>query len=309
MKLENLFEKPHNGGSVCYNWGMNDERELVINWFPGHMASALRMISDQLKLCNVIIYVLDARCAVSSLNPKFDSLVDRKPVLFVLNKIDLAPPNTLSSFLQNEQVKKIYSRKGEFVHTVTLDSTTSGTSKKVTTAVEKILQSQILAAKEKGITKTIRAIVIGVTNCGKSTLINNLANKGKTQTGDKPGVTKTKQWVATIHPHFYLLDTPGTLFPALDNQKSTKNLAYAGSIRDEAIDFIALAKHLLVDLERLRPGCINARFGATEFNDICKKRGYIIRGGLLDEERAAKAILTEFRSGKIGKFNLDELNS
>jgi len=288
---------------------MEKNDDLLINWFPGHMASALRMMSEQLKLCNVIIYVLDARCAISSLNPKFDTLVDRKPVLFVLNKIDLAPPNALQVFLQNEHVKRIYKKKGEFVHTVTLDSTTSGTSKKVTTAVERILQSQIQTAKDKGITKTIRAIVIGVTNCGKSTLINNLANKGKTQTGDKPGVTKTKQWVATIHPHFYLLDTPGTLFPALDkNPGTTKNLAYVGSIRDEVIDFIALSRHLLVDLERLEPGSVKARFGAIEFDEICKKRGYILRGGHLDEERAAKAILTEFRGGKIGKYNLDILN-
>jgi len=305
---------------------MDKEQELKINWYPGHMAKALRMIEGELKLCNMIVYVLDARCAISSLNPRFDTLIDRKPVLFVLNKADLAKPDVLKTFLQNENVKNIYARKKGLVHTVTLDSTTSGTTKKILSAVDKLLQEQLDHAKSKGIVKTIRAIVIGVTNCGKSTLINNLANKGKTQTGDKPGVTKTKQWVATINQHLYVLDTPGTLYPALDSPLTTKNLAYVGSIRDEAIDFIALARHLIVDLETLVPNSIALHFASKKeksqgnqkyssqntknitLEDICRKRGYILKGGHLDEERCAKAILTEFRSGKIGKFNLDELS-
>jgi len=306
---------------------MENNDELKINWFPGHMASALRMIADQLKLCDAIIYVLDARCALSSLNPRFDQLVERRPVLFVLNKADLAPPNVLSVFLQSDEIKKVYQRKADKVHTITLDSTTSGSTKRVIAAVEKILAPQINAAKAKGISKTIRSIVIGVTNCGKSTLINNLANKGKTVTGDRPGVTKTKQWVAAgtsqsqnqainmgskPSKSFYVLDTPGTLFPALDNQRSIKNLAYVGSIRDDVIDFVALAKHLIADLESLSTGSVHKRFTlATDtdenlFTQIAKKRGYVLKGGVIDEERCAKAILTEFRAGKIGRFNLDE---
>ena len=251
------------------------------------MKSALDMIKAELKLCDIIIYMLDARCPKSCLNPKYDEFINRKPVLFVLNKSDLAPSQKMPN-------------------SVSLNSTQSGTGQKVVAAINEVLKNKIAIASEKGITKTIRAIVIGVTNCGKSTLINNLAARGKTLTGDRPGVTRSKQWVPASE-HLWLLDTPGTLWPKFDNPQVAKNLAYVGSIKDDILDIVALSKNLIGDLQKLGPDCVKNRFGADNFENICKKRGYILKGGLLDEERAAKAILVEYRAGKLGRFNLDDL--
>ena len=268
-----------------------------IQWFPGHMKSALDEIRAELKVCDAIIYMLDARCPRSCLNPKYEEFVARKPVLFVLNKSDLA---SFGAKMQNA----IY-----------INSTQTGAGEKVVKAINAILKNKIDASAAKGIKKTVRACVIGVTNCGKSTLINNLTKKVKALTGDKPGVTKTKQWVVATD-RLWLLDTPGTLWPKFENPQIAKNLVYIGSIKDDILDIVALAKDLIGDLTKLEPNCIKERFQLAEisgqapddaFESICKKRGYVLRGGAPDEQRAAKAILTEFRAGKLGRFNLDEL--
>ena len=284
----------------------NHMDEIIVNWYPGHMVSALRMMTEQLKVCDVIIYMLDARCAMSCLNPNFDSMVMRKPVLFVLNKSDLAPAGVKQEFLSTPAVQKIYKQKPGQVETITLNSGQTGEGKKAVSAVMRILSERLETARNKGITKTIRAIVIGVTNCGKSTFINNLAKKGKTVTGDKPGVTKQKQWV-TAGDNFNILDTPGTLWPQGTNQIVLRNLAYVGSIKDDILDAVLLTKTLIRDLEILQPGLVTARYGSSNFEEICKKRGYLLKGGILDIERCAKAILVEFRAGSIGKYNLDKL--
>ena len=273
------------------------------------MSSALRMMSAELKLCDAVIYVLDARCPFSCLNPEFEKLTERKPVVFVLNKADLADVSVVKDF--KRQIKS--------GTVVAINSTQSGSTNSLITAIERALREKIAAAAAKGIKKTVRAMVIGVTNCGKSTLINNLARGGKTLTGDRPGVTRTKQWVP-VNDHLWVLDTPGTLWPKFTNPQVAKNLAYVGSIKDEVLDTVALAKELLADLNTLDPTCLEKRFGekfpscmegcpegAGWFETICKKRGYILKGGALDELRAAKAILTEFRAGKLGRFNLDKL--
>ena len=260
------------------------------------MKSALDEVRAELKICDCIIYMLDARCPKSCVNPKYEEFVARKPVLFVLNKADLAK----TSFRE----VKGWDIRGDGA--VELDSTRTGAGQRVVKAVNEILKSKIQAASAKGIKKTVRAVVIGVTNCGKSTFINNLAAGRKTQAANRPGVTRTKQWVP-VTDFLWLLDTPGTLWPKFDNPQVAKNLAYIGSIKDDILDIVAVAKDLLVDLKKLAPACIKNRFDAETFEDICKKRGYILKGGVLDQERAAKAILTEFRAGKLGRFNLDEL--
>jgi len=251
------------------------------------MKSAIDMIRNELKQCDIIIYVLDARCPKSCLNPKFEEFTARKPALFVLNKSDLAKPS-------------------DFRGAVRLNSTQSGTGQKIFNAVNRVLEEKIKAAGERGINRIIRAVVIGVTNCGKSTLINNLAGKGKTMTGDKPGVTKTKQWVNT-GGNLWIMDTPGTLWPSFDNPQVAKNLAYVGSIKDDILDIIDLTKSLIEDINKLDSKALINRYKANTLEEIAKKRGYILKGGIIDEERTAKAILTEFRAGKLGKFNLDEL--
>lgn len=282
---------------------MEKEKNLNIQWFPGHMKSALEMIKAELKICDIIIYMLDARCPQSCLNPKYEEFLSRKPVLFVINKADLAPPQNIAQATDTCNRLNIV-----MANSIRLNSTQSGTGQKVIAAINEALKEKIEIASGKGITKTIRAIVIGVTNCGKSTFINNLASRGKTLTGDRPGVTRTKQWVP-INEHLWLLDTPGTLWPKFNDPQIAKNLAYVGSIKDDILDITAVAKNLILDLEKIEPECILKRFNADTFDNICKKRGYILKGGLLDEERAAKAILTEFRAGKLGRFNLDKLLS
>lgn len=272
---------------------------LRINWFPGHMAQTLKMIDSELKICDAIIYVVDARCPQSCINPQFDDFVGRKPVLFVLNKIDLAPNGVKEQFIRNLQLKTSYD-------VITRNSIKSGGTEIVIKTLQKLLAERIQIKLSHGITKTLRVAVIGVTNCGKSTFINHMINKGKTQTGNRPGVTRTKQWVS-ITDNLWLLDTPGTLWPAFTNQQVARNLAYVGSIKDDILDTVALSQALLADLTKLQPNAVLSRFGVTTFEEIAKKRGCLLRGGVLDVRRAAKIILTEYREGKIGKFNLDEL--
>jgi ribosome biogenesis GTPase A len=328
------------------------KRGQNINWFPGHMAQTLKMIDKELKICDAIIYILDARCPLSCLNPKFDDFIGRKPVLFVLNKIDLAAEGVKERFVKGAEqfgglcfraVKKqsvaaelddgtepnvrtqsvaggaepdvVTGTKDRPVtetanemraNVITRNSVRSGGRDAVAAALRKLLAERIAAKRSHGINKILRVAVIGVTNCGKSTFINNMNDKGKTKTGDSPGVTKTKQWV-NVADGLWLLDTPGTLWPSFENRQIARNLAYVGSIRDDILDTEELAKGLLDDLEMLRPGCVQARFGAVTLDGIARKRGFIVRGGGLDSRRAAKAILTEFRAGKIGKFDLDAL--
>ena len=272
---------------------------LNINWFPGHMAQTLKMIDSELKICDAIIYVVDARCPRSCINPQFDDFVGRKPVLFILNKIDLATNGVKEQFIQSLQLKTPYS-------VITRNSVKSGGAETLVKALQKLLAERIQAKMAHGIMKTLRVAVIGVTNCGKSTFINNMTNKGKTQTGNRPGVTRTKQWVP-ITDNLWLLDTPGTLWPSFANQQVARNLAYVGSIKDEILDTVALSQALLEDITKLQPDAVQTRFGVTGFDEIAKKRGCILRGGVLDTRRAAKTILAEFREGKIGKFNLDNL--
>ena len=263
------------------------------------MAQTLRMIDTELKICDAIIYVLDARCPLSCLNPKFADFLGRKPVLFVLNKIDLAPAGVKENFVKGLNMNTPYA-------VITRNSVKSGGRDLVIKTLQQLLAERIQTKLNHGINKILRVAVIGVTNCGKSTLINNLTNKGKTQTGNRPGVTRTKQWVP-ITDNLWLLDTPGTLWPAFTESQVARNLAYVGSIRDEVLDLPALSQALLTDLTKLQPDAITARFGAVDFAAIAGKRGCILHGGEIDTLRAAKMIIGEFRSGKIGKFYLDAL--
>jgi len=285
---------------------MSDKEQNIINWFPGHMTKSLREIESNLTLADVVIYVLDSRAPFSCLNPSFDSVVRNKPIVYVLNKADLVPFDALKVI-----VGKL-SRENRYA--VAVNATASNSTKVLMPIIEKLAQAKVEKYKAKGLNASLRGMVIGVPNCGKSTLINNAAAKAKTKTGNKPGVTRGQQWVR-VNEKFELLDTPGTLYPKLINREVGLNLAFIGSVKDEVVDSVELAAELIKTLFRLDKNALVERYGIefampldVEFvlESIAVKRGFLIRGGEKDLEKAAKAIIDDFRKGRLGKIILDD---
>lgn len=277
-----------------------------INWFPGHMTRALRMMEKEIDVVDLIIYVLDGRAPFSCVNPSFKSIIKNKPIIYIINKIDLA---------NDEQTKlwKNYFSQGENQVCIELNSTLSNTAKVVIENMKKLLSSKLEKNAKKGIFIPMRAMVIGVPNCGKSTLINNLCGKGKTITGDKPGVTRGKQWVK-IDKSVEIMDTPGTLWPDLSNEIVSHNLAYIGAIREEVVDISSLALDFINDIKEIDANLLKQRY-KIEFDDetealeiyekICKARGFIQRGNNYDYERCSRAIFDDFKKGRLGKITVD----
>lgn len=262
------------------------------------MSKALREIKQTLSICDVVVYVLDARAPISSVNPSLDKLSQNKPVLYVINKIDMA---------DEKRVKELLPRfKGENMDYVVLNSTASGSSKVIRQKINQLAKTKIDKLKAKGIKAVIRAIVVGVPNSGKSTLTNNLCGKAKTQTGNKPGVTKQVKWLS-IGDNIELCDTPGTLYPNLENQDIAKKLLFIGSIKDEVIvENVFLAEDLIELLRKKYPQELNGRYGEfSSLEDIAVKRGFKLSKDEYDIERAANAVIDDFRKGRIGKITLD----
>jgi len=281
---------------------------MVIQWFPGHMTKAIRVMEKEIKLIDAVIYVLDARAPFSCVNPKFTKLIGNKPIIYVLNKADIA---------EDEKTKAWYdyfSKKGNAC--VIIDSTQSNSAKKIENALRVILQDRIKRLQDKQVTLTIRAMVLGVPNSGKSTLINNLSGKSKTATANRPGVTRGKQWVK-LASGIEVLDTPGTLWPAFDNNHVALHLAYVGSIREQVLDIPDLSLHFINDVRAINPQLIKNRFN-IEFNeetqaveileDIARVRGYKVSGGEIDYDRAAAAVLGDFKNARYGKLTLEEVS-
>ena len=274
-----------------------------INWFPGHMTKALRMIDDQAKLVDGFIYVLDGRAPYSSLNPEFFKRIKDKPFLYVINKCDMA-----NDVITNKW-KAYFQEKG--VRVITLDSTKSNSSRAVYVEVLKMMSEKLERFKLKGVNKSVRLMILGIPNCGKSTLINNFVGKKRAVTGDRPGVTRGKQWL-TVDDKIELLDTPGTLYPSFNNQTIAKNVAFIGSINDSILDIEGLALDLIKKLQEINPAIIGDRYNTERglepleiYEAICKKRGFILRGNEMDYTRAAKAIIDDYRKGKLGKITLE----
>ncbi|MBS7404151.1 MAG: ribosome biogenesis GTPase YlqF [Eubacteriales bacterium] len=274
-----------------------------INWFPGHMQKALRMMEVEAKNVDALIYVLDSRAPFACLNPEFVRIIGSKPILYVLNKIDLA---------DEKKIKEIKTKlPGENKLVIELNSTASGAIGLVTSSLNSLCKATIEKYKNKGVNYFVRAMVLGVPNCGKSTLVNNLCGSKKAITGNKPGVTKGKQWVK-LSNNIEILDTPGTLWPNLIDEGEARKLAFIGSIKDDVVEVEQLSLFLLEALLKTYPKELEERFSVQVENktpleimeEIAERRKYVVRGGEIDYERTAKAILDDFRKGRIGKITL-----
>ena len=272
----------------------------TIQWFPGHMTKAMRMMQEHLSLVDGVIFVLDARCPASSFNPKLKKLAAGKPVLFVLNKGDLADERA-------DILVKIIRDKG--VAAVKINAVNSSSRRDIAGAIAKLVAEKRERALEKGYNRIFRFMVAGVPNTGKSTLINLLAGEARAETGNKAGVTRGKQWVRC--DGFDLLDTPGTMPPAFENQTLALRLAFVGSVNDDILDLDDIALALLQALAEKYPARLAERYGISGgepldmLEQVCKKRGFMMRGGEFDYERAERAVIDDFRKGKLGRITLD----
>ncbi len=279
----------------------------VINWYPGHMTKSIRMIEENIKLIDVLVYVLDARAPRSCINPDFARYITKLPVIYVLNKCDLADDNETEKWR-----KKLV---GENSEAIIMNSTVSKTATAILSAIKRMCGAKIQKFAAKGVKTTIKAMVLGVPNTGKSTLINNILGKGKAITGNKAGVTRGKQWFR-VGEYVEILDTPGTLYPKLSNQTVARHLAYLGSIKDEVVDGMELSMNLLNELADIAPDAVKARYGFVpgadgeeNLNNVARARGFIVRGGETDIERASKAVIEDFRKGRMGKITLDGVDA
>lgn len=281
----------------------------TIQWFPGHMAKTRRMITENLKHVDLVIEILDARIPYSSRNPEIARLTENKPTLLLLNKASLADP------AQNASWVKRYTNENTFC--LLTDCVTGEGMNQLAPAIKRILAEKLRRYEEKGMTgRRVRAMVLGVPNVGKSSLINRICGNKKTKVENRPGVTLDKQWVTTS-VGVDLLDMPGILWPKFEERRVGENLALTGAIRDGVLDLEALAVILCKRLRRLYPELLSTRYklgdmeAYRELSDydlflaIGKKRGFLVSGGEINTERTANTLIEEFRSAKIGRITLD----
>lgn len=277
----------------------------AINWYPGHMTKTRRMLQENLKMIDVVVEILDARAPLASRNPDFDDLFAGKARVVLLNKSDLADSNATKRWITH------FNRRGIEAAGI---SATGGSAKKIAVSlIEKAAKPRVDAMKLKGVNKVVRCMIVGIPNVGKSTLINRIAGQNRAEVGDKPGVTRGKQWVK-ITPYLELMDTPGMLWPKLEDQELAKHLAFLGSIKDEVMDSEELALDLLAYLNEFAPAQVAERYSKITpetpkeelLNAVCRSRGFLLRGGELDTERAAHVSLDEFRAGKVARITLEQ---
>ena len=273
-------------------------------WYPGHMTKARRMMQEDIKLIDLIIELVDARIPLSSRNPDIDDLGKNKARLILLNKSDLADDR------YNEEWKDYFQSRGFLVLKV---NSQRGTGlKAVNGAVLEACREKIERDRRRGIkNRPVRAMVVGIPNVGKSTFINSFAGRACTKTGNKPGVTKGKQWIR-LNKSVELLDTPGILWPKFEDQSAGLKLAMIGSIKDEILNMDELSLELLAAIRAHYPGLIGERFEIDEdgtnvelLERIGQKRQCLLKGGQIDYTKTAKLVLDEFRSGKIGRITLE----
>ncbi len=289
------------------------ESNMNINWYPGHMAKTRKQIEEDLKLIDVVIELLDSRIPIASRNPDIRKLTQNKNRIIILNKCDLS----------DEQVNKKWVEKLSKEAPVLLtDANTGKGIDKVSKKIEDLMKEEIARQAARGrINKTIRVMILGIPNVGKSSFINRIAKKNKLEVGNKPGVTKSKQWIR-IGKNQELLDTPGVLWPKFESEEIALNLAFTGTIKDDILEKTEVAYELLKVLYEKYNSNVVERYKLTE-NDIEKiknssnsiyelmqiigrKRGALVSGGNIDDEKTARIILEDFRSCKLGKISLEE---
>ena len=276
-----------------------------INWYPGHMAKSRRLLQDQLRAVDAVVELCDARAPLATRNPDLEKLTRGKARILVLNKADLADDAETARWIAHFRARGL---------TALRFNSNGGKTKEILNRIEEATRPAVERAAARGMKKTVRLMVIGIPNVGKSTFINRLHGSGIAKASDRPGVTRANQWVK-IGPYLELLDTPGMLPPRMDDQDGARLLAYLGSIRDQIMNTEELAGQLLMHLQAINPAAVAARFKLPEgeiYDDpqlaleaACKGRGWLISGGRPDVDRAAALVLDEFRAGKAGKISIE----
>lgn len=277
---------------------------MHFQWYPGHMTKAKRMMQENIKLIDVVIELVDARIPISSKNPDIDELAKNKSRIILLNKSDLAHKG------HTEEWKNYFEEKGYFVATV--NAKNGNSVKSVQNIVMDACKEKIERDRKRGIiNRPIRAMIVGIPNVGKSTFINSFAGKACTKTGNKPGVTKGKQWIK-LNKNVELLDTPGILWPKFEDQTVGLRLAYIGSIKDEILNITDLSIELIRFLVKYYKGTLEERYGFGEQEDavailehIASVRSCRKPGDVLDLDKAAGILMEDFRSGRLGKITLE----
>ena len=286
----------------------NDSRfanQYNIQWFPGHMTKTLRMMETEIQHVDASLVLLDARIPLSSLNPEVERITARKPKLYVLNKADLADER------QNDAWAAFFQEKGYF--TAKVNARSGAGMKKIQETIQEACKEKIERDRRRGImNRPVRAMVVGIPNAGKSTFINTLAGKASAKTGNKPGVTKGKQWIR-LNKSIELLDTPGILWPKFEDQMVGLRLAVVGSIKDELLQAEELALWLLGYTRDHYPGLLQARYQIPEegselelLGGIANARGCKLKGDLPDYPKAAVLFIDDFRSGRLGRLTLEQ---
>lgn len=277
---------------------------MKIQWYPGHMVKTKRQITDVLKLIDVVIELLDARIPLSSKNPDMDDLIGAKPKVVLLNKCELAEDYATREWINYYKAQNIIAME--------IDALTGKNINKVYAIVREAVKEKFEKKAQKGIVgQPVRAMVAGIPNVGKSSFINKISSRAGTKTGDKPGVTRSNQWIK-VNKDFELLDTPGILWPKFDDETVAMHLAYTRAIKDEILDTEELAISFISELMIIKPKTLVDRYkieiaetGLETLTAIGKRRGCVISGGEIDTLRTANIIFDDYRTGKLGKISLE----
>jgi ribosome biogenesis GTPase A len=285
---------------------MADFQKQTVQWFPGHMAKTRRLIKESLRLVDGVVELVDARIPYSSSNPELDSIIKGKPRIVLLNKCDVADANATRMWIDYYKSKNMYA--------LAVDCRTGKGLNNFIPTVEKALSKTIEINAAKGMQgKSLRLMVVGIPNTGKSSFINRMAGNVKAKVADKAGVTRQQQWFA-VGNGIELLDTPGVLWPKFDDPEVGDKLAFTGAVKDEVTDIETLSCRLLDVLSKTRPNAITDRYKLDSVDGlqgweilelIGKKRGFLIKGGEIDYERTAVMLCDEFRGGRLGKITLE----